>query len=185
MAENLINIQFLLPFPKFSVSLKSELALLLDALHVMWDMPTYNCYLNFTNMSTKGFDFHWLMTEVQKEVNASKVSFLELHVEVAKFLSLPPPPSPSPGRVPRAHPIAAVAVVAIGFFGTGVTMGSRNCGLSGIFGTCQVEENTEAINRMFAMTSSLSETIEHIATESNNKFLFIGKELQAIREIQV
>ena len=78
MAEKFINVQFLLPCPKFSVSPKSELALLLDALHVMWNMPTYNCYLNFTNMSTKGFDLHWLMTEVQKEVNASEVSLVDL-----------------------------------------------------------------------------------------------------------
>ena len=182
MAEKFTNVQFLLPFPKFSVSLKSELALL-DALHVMWNMPTYNCYLNFTNMCTKGFDFHLLMTEVQKEVNASEVSLVELHAEVAKFLSLPPPSSS--GRIPRALPLAVVAVGAIGLFGTGVSMGSGNCGLSGIFGTCQIEKNTEAINRMFTMTSSLSDNIQHIASESNQKFLVIGKELQAIREIQV
>ena len=183
MAEKFINVQFLLPFPQFSVSLKSDLARILTALHSMWDMPTYNCYLNFTNTSTKGFDINWLMAEVQKEVNASDSSLAQLHAEVARFLSLPPPSPPS-SRVPRALPLAAVAVGAIGLFGTGVSMGSGSCGLSGIFGTCQSEENADAINRMFAMTSSISDNIQHLATESNNKFFVIGKELQAIRELQ-
>ena len=44
---------------------------------------------------------------------------------------------------------------------------------------------TEAINRMFTMTSFLSDNIQHLASESNQKFLVIGKKLQAIRDIQV
>ena len=41
IAEKFNNVQFLLPFLKFSVSIKAELANLLQVLQTMWDMPTY------------------------------------------------------------------------------------------------------------------------------------------------
>ena len=184
LAEKFINVEFLLPFPQFAVSIKSDLAHLLTILDSMWDMPTFNCYLNFTNTSMQGFDVNWLLSEVQNEVAASEQALLALQHEIAAFL---PPPSPSTShadRPRRALPPAAAAVGDIGLFGTGIAMGSGDCGLSGIFGTCQSRENADAINRMFQMTESLAENLQHIQSSTNEKFFVVGKELQAIRDLQ-
>ena len=54
VAEKFINVEFLLPFPKFAVYIKSDLEHLLSALTTMWDMPTFISYLNFTNVSMEG-----------------------------------------------------------------------------------------------------------------------------------
>ena len=132
----------------------------------------------------QGFDVNWLLSEVQKEVAASEQALLALQHEIAAFL---PPPSPSTShadRPRRALPLAAAAVGAIGLFGTGIAMGSGDCGLSGIFGTCQSRENADAINRMFQMTESLAENLQHIHSSTNEKFFVVGKELQAIRDLQ-
>ena len=183
IAEKFINEQFLLPYPKFSVAIKTELEHLLHVLQSMWDMPTYNCYLNFTNISMNGFDVNWLLSEVQKEVHASESSLQDLHREVGQFLTIPDPSSTS-SRPRRALPLAAFAVGAIGLFGSGIATGSDSCGISGIFGTCQGQENADAINRVFTMINSISANLQYLATESDNKFLVIGKELQAIRDLQ-
>ena len=34
------------------------------------------------------------------------------------------------------------------------------------------------------MTNSILANLQHLATESNNKFLVVGKELQAIRDLR-
>ena len=184
LAEKFINVEFLLPFPQFAVSIKSDLAHLLTILDSMWDMPIFNCYLNFTNTSMQGFDVNWLLSEVQKEVAASEQALLALQHEIAAFL---PPLSPSTSHADcprRALPLEAAAVGAIGLFGTGIAMGSGDCGLSCIFGTCQSRENADAINRKFQMTESLAENLQHIQSSTNEKFFVVGKELQAIRDLQ-
>ena len=85
---------FFYPSLKFPSALKQNwLTNLLQVLQTMWDMPTYNCYLNFTNVSMKGFDVNWILSEVQNEVTASETSLLDLQREVAKILSMPAPAS--------------------------------------------------------------------------------------------
>ena len=121
----------------------------------------------------KGFHVNWLLSEVQNEVTASDNSLLDLKREVAKFLSMPAPTSQQ-SQVPRAVPQAALAVGAIGLFGSGIAMGSDSCGISGIFGTRQGQEIADAMNRIFTMTNSISAKLQHLPTESNNKFLVVS-----------
>ena len=123
VAEKFINVEFLLPFPKFAVYIKSDLEHILSVLATMWDMPTFNCYLNFTNVSLEGFHVNWLLTEVQNETQLTENALNTLQLEIATFLHPPLPPSQH-DRPRRAIPLAAVAVGAIGLFSTGIAMGS-------------------------------------------------------------
>ena len=131
----------------------------------------------------EGFQVNWLLTEVQHEIQLAEDALHTLQLEIASFLHPPSPPSQQ-DRPRRAIPLAAVAVGAIGLFGTGIAMGSDDCGLLGIFGTCQSKENANAINRMFHMTENLAANLQHLQSATNEKFLIVGQELKAIRDLQ-
>ena len=91
------SVEYLLPFPQFAVSIKPDLKHLLTILDSMWEMPTFNCCLNFTNTSLQGFDVNWLLSEVKKEVAASEQALCALQHEIA-FLQ---PPYPSSSHADR------------------------------------------------------------------------------------
>ena len=130
-----------------------------------------------------GFHGNWLLTEVQNEIHLAEIALNTLQLEIASFLHhlLPPPQHDCPLR---AIPLAAVAVGAIGLFGTGIAMGSDDCGLLGIFGTCQSKEIANAINRMFHMAENLATKLQHLKSATNEKVLIVGQELKAIRDLQ-
>ena len=132
LAEKFINVQFLLPFPKLDIYIKEDIATLTSVLDQLWELPTYNCYLNFTNLTMEGFNVDWLLKEVQKEIQAATLDLVKLQTETAAFLQ---PLSPDKDRTKRVVPVAAAALGAIGLFGAGIVMGPGSCGLTGIFGS--------------------------------------------------
>ena len=87
-------------------------------------------------------------------------------------------------RTGRALPLGVVAAGAIGLFGSGVDLGTGDCGSSGIFGTCQSKRKAAAISRMFAMSQSINKNVYHLKNATDQKFFIVSKELQAIRDIQ-
>ena len=184
LAEKFINIQFLLPFPMFDVQMQENLTRLTSVLETMWNMPNLFCYLNYTNLSMEGFNVDWLVKEVQQEINLANSDLYKLHKETASFLQpLSSTPS-SDDRTKRAVPVAAAALGAIGLFGTGISLGSGDCGLSGIFGSCQSSENAEQINRLFQFSSSIADNVHQLNSETNDKFYIVSKELRTLHNIQ-
>ena len=181
LAEKFINIQFLLPFPQLDIHIQQELTTLTSVLDKMWEMPTYNCYLNFTNLTMEGFNVNWLLHEVQKEINAATLDLHKMHLETAAFLK---PLYPDQDRSKRAVPAAAAALGAIGLFGAGTAMGPGSCGLSGIFGSCQSEQNAQEINRLFDFASSMSDNVQALNEETNDRFYIVSNELRTLRDIQ-
>ncbi len=63
---------------------------------------------------------------------------------------------------------------------------SNNCGLSGIFGTCQddAKKNAENIERLHDFSKRLTDYVQEIQSESNSKFFQISNELAEITKIQ-
>ena len=182
LAEKFVNVQFLLPFPMLDVQIQKDLTHLTTVLDTLWKMPTYNCNLNFTNLEMTGFNVDWLMKEVQHEVDAATSELRLMQQETASFLQ---PISPdSADRTKRAFPVAAAALGAIGLFGAGITMGPGSCGLSGIFGSCQSEKNSANIDRLFDIASSLSENVQELNEETNDKFYIVSKELHKLHDLQ-
>ena len=142
LAEKFINVQFLLPF---DVQLQDKLTHLTPTLADMWNLPTFVCDLNYTNVNMTGFNVNWLVSEVQKEIDAATFDLEGLHLETASFLR--PKTDDSTHRPKRAIPVAAAA---LGLFGAGISMGPGGYCLSGIFGSCQSEQNAKEIDRLFA-----------------------------------
>ena len=67
---------------------------LANTLASMWQMPSYFCYLNYTNTSIEGFNVNWLLTEVQKEIHAAQIDIKKLHAETVSFSTPPSPKAP-------------------------------------------------------------------------------------------
>ena len=63
-------------------------------------------------------------------------------------------------------------------------MGPGSCGLSGIFGSCQSDKNAVNINRLFDAASSLSDSVQELNEEANDKFYNVNKELHKLHELQ-
>ena len=58
--------QFLLPLLAFDLQIQPDIKEMTKLLETMWDMPTYNCDLDYTNVTMKNFNIDWLVKEVQK-----------------------------------------------------------------------------------------------------------------------
>ena len=183
VAEKFMNIQFLLPFPQFDAHIKDELKNITNELQSMWELPTYFCYLNFTNLTMEHFQVNWIVNEVQKEIDVAEIELEKLQIEIQSLL----PPLTQPmqdNRTARAIPLAVGALGAIGLFGAGVAMGSGDCGLKGIFGKCQSETNREDINRLFQSQTAILDNVDQIRKITNEKFQVVSKELKTIYDIQ-
>ena len=57
LAEKLIPIEFLVPFPKFELIIRDELDDFLKHLAEMWKQPSSFCQLEFSSNFTKTFNF--------------------------------------------------------------------------------------------------------------------------------
>ena len=184
VAEKFVNVQFLLPFPKFDAHIQSELKNITTTLQTMWDMDSLLCHLQYNNKTTDHFQVNWIVvSEVQKEIDAAEIELEQLQLEIQSLL--PPPAQPiRQNRTARGAPIAAAALGAIGLFGGGVIMGSGSCGLTGIFGKCQSAKNSEEINKLFRYQEYIIDNMEHISHITDVKFRVVSKELKAIHDIQ-
>ena len=144
LAEKFINVQFLVPFPRFEMTHISSVDQIAQSLQNMWQTPTYFCYLNFTNTSEVDFKMDWLLKETTKEISFAQADLLKIKSDVASFLKGKQKNKRT--RKKRALPLAAAAVGAIGSFGGGIMFGSGDCGIMGIFGSCQEKAKQNARN---------------------------------------
>ena len=184
LTEKFINIQFLLPFPRFEVGLTDNLNQVADTLQHMWQTPTYFCYLNFTNTSETDFKIDWLLQEIRKEITAASNDLTKMKQEVSTFLK--GTALNDGNRKKRALPLAAAAVGAIGLFGGGIMFGSGDCGLMGIFGSCheKAKQNARNIEQLGKYAISLGDNIQQLANSTDSKFFRVSKDLETLHNIQ-
>ena len=125
LAEKFIQVEFLVPFPQFSLPIRTELNATLQRLNQMWKQPSVNCHLDFTtnfNGNDTGFSVDWVITAIENEVSLAENEIKNLHIHTAEFLNrIQGNPSPRNRRS---------ALAAIGHFGSGVLLGGQGgCGL--------------------------------------------------------
>ena len=188
VAEKFVNVQFLVPFPKYNFTMKRTMRNYLSKLSEKWRTPSIKCPLDFStnfNSTTEPFNLNWLLNMIEDKAEAAKQEAQAIRTDTSRFLNKNQLDST---RTRRGAPlIAAAAIAGIALFGSGVVMGnSGGCGLIGIFGSCQdqAQENAKNIETLEQYSMALTDYVSEIETSSNEKFFAISNELSEIRVIQ-
>ena len=89
-------------------------------------------------------------------------------------------------RKKRALLLAAAAVGAIGLFGGCIMFGTGDCGIMGIFGSCQekAKQNAHNIEKLGDYAISLAQNIQQLENATCAKFFRVSKELERLHGIQ-
>ena len=148
-------------------------------------MPTYRCYLKFTNTGENEFKVDWLLKETKKEIAFAEEDLTKVKQEVSSFLKGTEIKKNKRSR--RALPIAAAVAGALGLFGTGIMFGaSDDCGSMGIFGSCQEKAKTNAknIEKLGKYAITIGDNLQQLANETDGKFFGVSKDLALLHEIQ-
>ena len=188
LAEKFIPIQFLVPFPKYNFSMKTELTELLKNLNNKWKLPSTSCPLEFSTSfktNTSSYNVDWILNKIQKEVLKSKSNIDMLRNETATFLQNDKEVMQSRQR--RGAHVGALAMAGIGLFGSGLMMGgSAGCGLTGIFGSCQDQAKTNAANieHLSTITTTIVDYVAKMQTTNDEKFFVVSNKLAEIEEAQ-
>ena len=188
LAEKFVNVEFLIPFPKYNFTEKEAITKILTKLSEMWKTPSDHCPLDFStnfNTSLEKFNLQWMVNKIQEETNAAAKGVEILRSETSEFLT---PADEDSTRTRRSSDAVGASVLAgIGLFGPGIVMNALKCGVSGIFGGCQDygRENAENIDRISEFISVLTDHVLQFKKESNNKFYMISDELKEITKIQM
>ena len=183
LAEKFVNAQFLVPYPTFDIQLTKSLDKVARELQNMWQMPTYRCYLNFTNTSEHEFKVDWLLKETKKEISFADEDLTKIKQEVSSFPKGTKIKKSQRSR--RALPIAVAGAVVL--FGTGIMFGaSDDCGIMGIFGSCQEKAKTNAknIEKLGKYAIAIGYNLQQLANETDEKFFRVSKDLALLHEIQ-
>ena len=142
---------------------------------------------NFTkNDST--FDVDWLLHLVKNEFFLAKQELTSLRKYTASFLPfLHEQQQKSNLMQKRAPALAIAALVSVGLFGGGILLGkTADCGLRGIFGSCndKSKENGENIVRLSDFASQIAENVYTLAENLDEKFFMVTSELNSIKQAQ-
>ena len=78
LAEKSINVDFLVPFPKFELDLSAELCAYIEKLGKLWASPSLQCYLNYSTNFQKTLDVDWLLHQVENEVTLAEQKLVAL-----------------------------------------------------------------------------------------------------------
>ena len=161
LAEKFINVDFLVPFPKFEMNVSAELGAYINKLAPLWDASSWQCHLNYSTNFQKNdstFALDWLLHQVENEVTVAEKSLKPFAIYTSSFLNTDDAAAYARNRKPRAAPLAMMALASVGLFGSGIFLGSGNCGLRGIFGSChdRAKQNAKNIEKLAEFTESLN-----------------------------
>ena len=132
LAEKFINVDFLVPFPRFEMDLRAELRTYIDKLGQLWTSPSWQCHLDYSSGFKKNdstFDIDWLLHQVENEVTLAEQELIALRNYTSAFLNSESSDT-AKSRPPRAAPLAMMELASVGLFGSGIALGSGSCGIT-------------------------------------------------------
>ena len=182
LAENFFPINFLVSFPKFELIIRDELDDFLK-------QPSLFCHLELSSNSTKTdstFDVHWLLHQVKNEVSLAKQDLTSLRKYTASMNNHEQQHKSNQGQK-RAPALGIAALALVGLFGGGISLGkTADCGLRGIFGSCndKSKENAENIVKLPEFASQIPEKVHTLAENLDDKFFMVTSELNSIKQAQ-
>ena len=189
LSEKFINVDFLVPFPKFEMNVSAELGTYISKLAPLWSSTSWQCHLEYSSNFQKNdsaFDIDWLLRQVENEVTLAEQELDALRVYTSSFLNAENDAAQARNRQPRVAALAMMALASVGLFGSGIALGSGECGLRGLFGSCHDRSKANAANiEMLAeFTESLTQDVFKLRNEVNDKFFMVTTELDALRSVQ-
>ena len=164
LAEKFINVDFLVPFPKFEMNVSAELSAYINKLAPLWDASSWQCHLDYStnfNKNDSTFDIDWLLHQVENEVTLAEKELEVLRIYTSSFLNTEDATAQARHRKPRAAPLAIMALASVGLFGSGIALGSGSCGIGGIFGSChdRAKQNAKNIEKLAEFTERLTQDV--------------------------
>ena len=188
LTEKFIRVEFLVPFPTYEFTMKSDIEKLLRHSSTMWETPSLFCLLNFSSLfstSTSSFNVNWMLYQIDHGILEAQKDLQLISSETAMFFS---PPTPNePNRQRRCSQVGLAALAAVGLFGGGLAVGSSgSCSLRGIFGSChdQSKTNAENIRRLAVFQDTLTDYVTEFTTNTNGKFYLVENDIAALNPIQ-
>ena len=91
LAEKFINVDFLIPFPKFELDLCAEIGDYIEKLGKLWASPSWQCHLDYSTNFQKNdstFDVDWLLHQVENEVTLAEQELAALRSYTSCFFEL-------------------------------------------------------------------------------------------------
>ena len=189
LAEKFINVNFLVPFPKFEMNVSAELGFYINKLAPLWSSTSWQCHLDYSSNFQKNdstFDIDWLLRQVENEVTLAEQELDALRVYTSSFLNAENDAAQARNRQPRAAPLAMMALSSVGLFGFGIALGSGEYGLRGLFGSCHDRTKANAANseKLAEFTESLTQDVFRLGNEVNDKFFMVTTELDVLKSVQ-
>ena len=178
LAEKFINVDFLVPFPKFEPDLRAELGAYMEKLGKLWASLTWLCHLDYSTNFQKNdstFDVDWLLHQVKNEVTLAEQELEVLRIYTSSFLNYEATAAQNIHRPPRAAPLAMMALASVGLYGSGIALGGGSRGNEGIFGSChdKSKSNAENIQKLADFTEALTD-VSKLRNEVNDKFFMVN-----------
>ena len=189
LAEKFINVDFLVPFPKFEMNVSAESGAYINKLAPLWDASSWQCHLAYSTNFHKydsTFEIDWLLHQVKNEVTLAEKELEALRIYTSSFLITEDATAQAQNRKLKAAPLAIVALASVGLFGSGIALGSGSCGVRGIFGSChgRAKQKAQNIKKLAEFTENLTQDVFKSRNEVNDKFLMVTTELEALKSVQ-
>ena len=175
--------------PKFDMNISANLDAYIAKLEQLWSHPSWLYHLDYASNFRKNdstFDIDWLLHQVQTEVTLAELELMALRNCTSSFLNTEQHTASGHNRSPRAAPLAMMALASVGLFGSGIALGTGECGLRGISGSCQerAKQNAANIEKLSEFTDFLAEYVFKLQNEVNEKFFTLTTEVAALKTLQ-
>ena len=189
LPEKLINVDIMVAFPKFDMNVSANLGAYIAKLEQLWSHPSWLCHLDYASNFQRNdstFDIDWLLHQVQTEVTLAEHELMALRNYTSSFLNTEQDTASGHNCSPRAAPLAMMALAFVGLFGSGIALGTGECGLGGISGSCQerAKQNAANIEKLSEFTDFLAEDVFKLRNEVNENFFSVTTELAALKTLQ-
>ena len=112
LAEKFINVDFLVPFPKFEMNVIAELGAYINKFAPLWDASSWQCHLDYSTNFQKNdsaFDIDWSLHQVVNEVTLAEKELEVLRLYTSSFLNTEDATAQARNRKPRAAPLAIMS----------------------------------------------------------------------------
>ena len=183
LSKKFVKTEILVPYPIYNKTLEDKLINLTKEIDKMWTSENYECPLNFTDMTDSTAGLHWIAQQTMIE-NEQAQHIINLKLELNTLLRANSQNSATLQRQPRG---AASATAAAAVLGMGVGTGDKLlCFIKSVFGGCdkRVARNQKNIRQAMAYLQYLTDHVERITIQNNEKFYVVLGELKAIKEAQ-